>query len=364
MQQWARLVACSVASLVASLALPVVAHAAPLYSLRVIEPPEAGTETEGMSLNDRGEVAGELYRPNLPSGAFFWDGTGAARELPPSSGHGIAINNRGEVVGFSNDGPFLWSAAGGTRILPVPEGFNDFAPEDVNDAGTIIGRSSRGTGKATEGGLVRRLADGTTQFAAGFYPHGWPSDSMNRHGAVAGSAMVSQPFTGGAIWEPDGTLRPIPDAGNVSVINDDGWYAGTYQVGDESGPALWSPDGRRMQVPFVPGAEVSTQWINGINNRRELVGYLNHTNHDDDAFYWSEATGTIDLQNFLDESGQGWDLQLAVDINESGQILAWAWRGQKGGGRYGVLLTPVPEPTAFLGAGIPLALLSCRRPRG
>ncbi|HZN69256.1 MAG TPA: PEP-CTERM sorting domain-containing protein [Tepidisphaeraceae bacterium] len=358
MQQWARLVACSLASL----ALPVAAHAAPLYSLRVIEPPEAGTETQGMSLNDRGEVAGVLYRPNLPGGAFFWDGTGPARELPPTYGQGIAINNRGEVVGNSNDGPFLWSAAGGTRILPAPEGFNDFAPEDVNDAGTIIGRSSRGTGKATEGGLVRRLADGTVGFAAGFYPHRWPSDSMNQRGAVAGAVTMGQPFTGGAIWEPDGTLRPVPDA-NVSVINDDGWYAGSYHGEDDPGLALWSPEGRRVHVPYVPGAEVSSQIINGINNRRELVGYLNHTNHDDDAFYWSEATGTIDLQNFLDESGRGWDLQLAVDINESGQILAWAWRGQKGGGRVGVLLTPVPEPSALLGVGIALILLSNRRPR-
>src|SRR5687767_8806460 len=107
---------------------PCVAAAAPLYSLRPIEAPADVDEVSVASVNDLGQVTGTLVRYNHSNRAFYWDGSGPVREIPVDHAHGTSINNRGEVVGISNDGPFVWTAAAGLRFLPVPAGYDEFAP--------------------------------------------------------------------------------------------------------------------------------------------------------------------------------------------------------------------------------------------
>jgi probable HAF family extracellular repeat protein len=74
--------------------------------------------SEGLGINDRGEVVGRSSRADGSSGAFLWrDGTmidlGALTGAPRSEA--FAINNRGQVLGEINHGddystrqPVVW----------------------------------------------------------------------------------------------------------------------------------------------------------------------------------------------------------------------------------------------------------------
>ena len=119
------------------------------------------------------------------------------------------------------------------------------------------------------------------------------------------------------LWRPDGTIVPIPDAGEA-----------------------------RVQSPLA------------INNDGVVVGYVERWDSVRDAFVWTEADGTLDLQSLLDASGAGWDLNYATDINEAGQIIG---RGQYQGRLLGFVLTPVPEPTGAALCAVGCAALLTRR---
>lgn len=328
-------------AVVGMLLLSCAAQAAPRYSVRAIETPDAVDDVSAVALNDRGEVTGTLVRYNVDNRAFFWDGTGPARLLPVESGHGVGVNNRGEVVGISNDGPFVWSASAGVRILQTAPGSGEIQPFDINDAGTVAG-IAYGDPPGGNPQAFRLYPDGRLETTRGTRFAGWTADAINAGGAVIGTYFSGPP--GGAVWEPDGTFRLLPGASRATAINDRGEVAGNwYGEGDSGGTALWRADGTLVKIPPMPGADVATQNPYGINNDGVVVGYLNHSNHADDAFIWTEADGIHDLQALLDESGAGWDLHFAVDVNESGQIVG---RGSYQGRIQGFLLTPVPEPAA------------------
>lgn len=339
----------------ALIGLSSVGRAEPRYSVRAIETPQNVDIVDAVSLNDRGEVAGTLVRYNRPNEAFFWDGSGPARVLPVDYGHGTAINNRGEVVGFSNDGAFLWSADGGLRILSPPAGYTEFQPFDINDDGTTAGLVYGDSGGIT----VRRRADGTIDTLPGISFTGWSGDTINGGGAIVGTIRDAPRQVGAGVWEPGGAFRLLPSGSTANAINDRGEVAGTWFDGKTGGTAFFRADGTLARIPDMPGAEVSSQTPYGINNAGVVVGYLNRSDHSNDAFLWTEADGTLDLQDLLDGSGADWELEFALDVNETGQIIG---RGIYDGRLQGFLLTPVPEPRV-LGLCVPLLAATLLRRR-
>jgi probable HAF family extracellular repeat protein len=343
------------------------ASAAPRYTVTRIDPGPGNTEARPAAINDSGLITGHIDKgppgsdngPNVP---FVWNGSGPLRELP-ATGFGVAVNNRGEVLGgsgaFGGGGVFVWSEAGGMRPIAPPAGRELTGPRDINDDGTVVVEFFD-PATTSINGTARRRADGTFEEVQGFRPS-FRTEVINASGAVVGS---------GAVWGADGVVRALstPPGGqghNGLAINDAGLVAGTYSIEHEgsfrSAMAVWRPDGSVIAVPLMPGVDVASQEPLGINNLGQVVGYTNLTNHDNDAFYWSEAEGSIDLQTLLDPSAAGWDLQWATDINEAGQIIGVATF--QDGGFQGVLLTPVPEPAAPLVAAFLCLFLTARRGR-
>ena len=338
------------------------ASAAPRYTVTRIDPGPGRAEARPAAINDSGLITGHVQGPsgNGPNVPFVWNGSGPLRELP-ATGFGVSVNNRGEVLGgsgaFGGGGVFVWSEAGGMRPISPPAGRELTGPRDINDAGTIVVEFFD-PGTQSINGTARRRADGTFEEVQGFRPS-FRTEVINGSAAVVGS---------GGVWGADGVVRPLADVpggqgGNGLAINDAGLVAGTYSVEQEgsfrSAMAVWRADGSVIAVPLIAGVDVASQEPLGLNNAGQVVGYTNLTNHDNDAFYWSEAEGTIDLQTLLDSSAAGWDLQWATDINEAGQIIGVATF--QGGGFQGVLLTPVPEPSLPGAAMFIAAVVMLRR---
>jgi hypothetical protein len=335
-------------------ALPCLAHAAPLYSLTPIESGNVGATLYPTSMNNRGHVAGYFNRNAAGSLArpFAWYGAGPARELavPPGTADSVfayGINNLGEVVGRIGNDSVIWSADGGVRIVAPPAGYTLISGTDLNDAGTLLTEASNGPSGAQS--AFRRHADGSVEELPGFHPA-----ALNQRGAAVGIDQV---------WEADGTVRTLtsPDGPAYGFdINDAGWVAGKVVVGDVGSPAVWRQGGLLTVIPLPAHGDEDNGNAYGINNNGEVVGEGFHN-----AIYWSEAEGLVDLQTRLDASGAGWVLNYAVDINDTGQVLAFAGREGVGGAEfYSVVLTPVPEPSAAMAlATFFFAAVRCRRCR-
>jgi probable HAF family extracellular repeat protein len=117
-----------------------------------------GNDAAALFLNEPGQVAGFAYTnaaPNPTTGVptidpFLWDKTNGMQDLGTlggTFGEPTALNNRGEVIGFSNlsgdqsTDPFLWRQGRlidlGTNTL----GGRPLTADAINDAGEVVGQS-------------------------------------------------------------------------------------------------------------------------------------------------------------------------------------------------------------------------------
>ena len=100
---------------------------------------------------------------------------------------------------------------------------------------------------------------------------------------------------------------------------------------------LWHPGEEPVEIG-LPGA-VGGSAPEGLNNAGMIVGSSNFGVPR--AFVWTQDWGALDLNDMLDETGEGWQLTNAFDVNDRGQIVG---QGLYQGQLRGFLLTPVPEP--------------------
>jgi len=294
-----------------------------------------------------------------------------------------AINNRGEVVGWADSAvyeaihPFLWTESTGMTDLGTLGGSWGWATA-INDAGQIAGSS---------------IPTGGTDLQAFIYENGAMSSlgtlghpasharSINSQGQVVGisyihggvsqaflwqnGVMVGLPSSGGfstdawgindlghivgrrslqdenraCIWL-DGVVYDLPDLGETnslaSDINENGQIAGI--VGWPCQNALWD-EGEVTSLPNLPGY-VGSLNAPSINSEGVVVNEL-WTGRSQHAVLWEDGVG-YDLNDLIPPDS-GWVLELAIDINDVGQIVG---QGYHDGVTRAFLLNPVPEPAA------------------
>ncbi len=84
----------------------------------------------------------------------------------------------------------------------------------------------------------------------------------------------------------------------------------------------------------------------GINDAGFVVGYSQASSGPIAGFVWDATNGMRDLNLLLDPSGSGWHINIAVAINNLGQITGAA--RSPSGDTHAFLLTPVPEPSSLI----------------
>lgn len=244
----------------------------------------AGTSARANAINDSGQVVGY-------SGGFatLWQ-DGQPEDLGTLGDVGTreayAINNAGQVVGMSGLLPFLWSRATGIQGLSALSGSSSVRA--INDAGVIAGTSN---GKPC------------------VYSPG------------AGLTYITTPFISVVV-------KDINDSGQVLL------KAPSTIIGPSS---VWQ-DGQLSILPTLPGYDIPVG--NDINNRGQVVGTCGKQGGLQPVC-WSEADGIQALPALAGSrdypyavndhcviAGCGWDL--ATDTRH---LLIW---------------TPVPEPSSIL----------------
>ncbi len=268
-----------------------------------------GSHAYVVGVNDAGTMAG-AYSPNPLKSRFasaVFAG-GRARILGgfPSGQRGYslsqaeAINQRGQVVGVSNNQAFFWDGKRLRRLAP-PVGYGAADASAVNDRGQAAGKGDRGLPGKTRthallwdvGGHVKDLGvlPGYTESVA---------RAVNNNGQVAGWAGATGGTPGRRL-----TFR--------------------YQA------FLWQ-NGHMRGLGSIP--RIHDSKASAINNRGQVVGNAYYRT-DEAALLWQN--GRVYELNTLVPRGTGWKLQNALGINDHGQIVG---NGIHNGIRRGFLLTP------------------------
>jgi probable HAF family extracellular repeat protein len=231
---------------------------------------------------------------------------------------------------------------------------------DVNDRGQVVGSAETGVNghrhalRTTPSGIFDAAAD------LGTFPGGFSSiaNSINRTGQVTGGAdKFSEGLTSYRPYRtsPTGTLATAEDLGTFGgiagigwSINDSGQVAGqAHLTGNLVQHAFRSsPNGQPVVLEDLGTLGGSDSFARGINSLGVVVGA-------------SQAEGNAEVLAFVfdtqmrslsDLVPSGWKIQYANGINDAGQIIGYG-RFQ-GGLAHAVLLSPVPEPSAWLLAGL------------
>ena len=305
-----------------------------------------GATSSAGGISDNGWIAGTADRADGTQHAFLWR-KGEMRDLGTlpggTSSSGVAVNERGDVVGSSvtEDSPLgratLWPRHGDPIDLGTFGGTISSAT-DINNRGEVVGLA--GAQFDTEP-LAFRWRGGPLEMLGNL--GGGPfsrAAAINQRGQIVGDSLVFDPSSGfatHAFLYDDGTMTDLgvvegADNSTATDINDRGWVVGGDFLGLH--PFLYR-DGTMTDLGFA-GTPLA------INNRGALVGSLCvdppacNVSH---AFLYEN--GVLTDLNALLPAGSGWVLTTAGDINDRGEIVG---TGTHDGVQRAYLLAPGSKP--------------------
>lgn len=307
--------------------------------------------SEALGINEAGVVVGHTS----PGHAFVWTRSGGRQVLPalgPNDiGHVSAtaydINNKGAIVGASTAPGLdhrratLWPRDRRPMNLgilgPPPfRGMLGSVANAINDGGEVVGESTSapaGYNHAFRWTAASGMQDlgvlGGDQFGNAFSR----ATDINKRGVIVGRSTIDAPneVARAVSWTRRGgpvDIAPSLDYSDAWAINDRSWVAGSAIDLDVSGAEaalLWAGSLRILNLGTGPvgfdGGEFAHAF--GVSEAGHVVGTMSSPTHPfAAAFLWTRATGTkVDLNDLLDETGAGWRVVRAEDVNRKGEIV-------------------------------------------
>ncbi|HWB54946.1 MAG TPA: hypothetical protein VG722_12160 [Tepidisphaeraceae bacterium] len=319
-----------------------------------------------LGINDSSQIAGVLE--NGIASAVTW--TAGVTTLIPSTlpqSSGASINNAGEIVGGtldaqSNEEGFIWNSTTGfvSPISPPEQSFFG----TVNNLGQIGGFYAN----PTESGMTAAIwnPDGTVTSLPALpgADNNTVVDLNDLGQAVGTSSPSSTGLPHAVLWQNGNAIDLTPNSpdSTANAINNEGQIVGTYDIPENgTAPYIWDTTHGLTNLPNVSASTLTDPA--DINDQGQIVGDITVIvpggSYVGFASLWEN--GMLYDLNDLIPVHSGWDLQYTFAINNSGQIVG---TGTYNDQQEGFLLTPIPEPAAFILATGFYLLTSPRRSRG
>lgn len=295
-----------------------------------------GPSAYGGAVNDLGQVAGvsEVSPDGSVTHAFRWSAATGMVDLTPAvkqNSTAADINKHGQVAGtlLGTDGVathgFLWSPQTGPLSIGVLDAYSWATA--MNDAGAIVGYGGADSPQGvlgflwTRAGGIRNVGTLPEEFTLA-------ADVNNLGHVVGATPFVNEPFpyyVHAFLWTPQ--TGPI-DLGtgstfesSASAVNDHDMVVGRvrdFHIFDHG--FVWT---RAMGLlEFAAGHPEIGTYVGGLNNLDQVVG-----GYDDWAFFWTRASGLVDLNTRLVGAPAGFRLTGASAISDNGMIVANANTG-------------------------------------
>jgi len=309
-----------------------------------------GTNSGANAINEHGQVVGFTA-----AGAVVWNGTSPTLLAGLLGGDqngstATGINGAGQIVGVN-----AWGAAaawnGATQTPLEPGNSNAWG---INDAGQSVGMSRQGQAV---------VWNGATRTVLSPTPGGGKAYAINNGGEIAGcDCSPDQYFSQAVVWNAgvETVLGGTWSSSNGSAalgLNEAGQVVGYGTTHATMVPVLWNG----TTPTILPTLGTRPSRAKAINDAGLIVGIS--AGH---AALWS-GDAVTDLNTFLGatDRAEGWYLQSANDINDFGVIVGIEANSVTGATR-AFELSPVPEPgsLALAFAGLGLLGLVARRKRG
>jgi len=311
----------------------------------------AGDDTIATAINNNGVAVG-----SSGSQAFVWDSDHGIRALARGCS-ASAVNDKNQVLVYEY-GPG-WSQ--GVILSPtapdivVPQGeYMNVSGQRINNLGHVAG--TLGTYVTTENGedaaTHAMFWDGGVEVTdlgdlSGLSGRMGIGMAVNDRDTVVGYARRADNREHAFFWDIRTGIHDLGTLGGdrsfATDINSAGYIVGASENGDYSDPYdpgqrayLWFDD--KMSELDSQGKNANA---NAINNHNVIVGAM-ETVYSVRAVSWQDGLMT-DLNDLI-APGTGWELQVARDINDKGQIVG---SGLLDGQKRAFLLQPVPEPSSM-----------------
>jgi uncharacterized membrane protein len=305
------------------------AYAGYKYSVLPYYPGDAPPYNTAADINNAGQVVGTLVTPANPK-ATVWSPSGTVEQVRPGGVYdfGNAINDKGEVAGGYEEGPYVHafaspysdSSLGGVAASnPEPA----TVAMDINNKGLVVGYG---------------LTDDPAPY---YYHHAVAWDGTHTTDLNPAWASISYAYgvndsnvivgvADGQAVEWNGGVATTLGAGTAYDINNAGVVAGK----SGSNAVIWNGG-----VETILGAGQA----NALNILSQVVGVSG--GH---AFLWANGKA-IDLNNFLSEADRnaGVVMEEATGINDHGWIVGNAFNPVTDAYQ-AFVLSPVPEPSTWL----------------
>jgi probable HAF family extracellular repeat protein len=325
--------------------------AKPLYRVIVL-PSLGGSRTLASAINNRGQIVGYSEAADGNCHLCLWDHEGGIEDLGPVTRALFHLNDAAQIAGttLSPNGKnlaFVWDRAQGLCLLGTLGGTESVAL-GLNNCGQVVGWSR------TAGGLKHAFVwDATTGMRDLGTPEGNEGEAraINDGGQIVG---VSDEQPGRSVlWTSNGsqvTDRQLRYLFGLSGINNHGYTAGRHSSpGGEEYMVLWRQSGAPKRLfpidhqiqcwPIINDAnqilfaEFHRRWLEPITVGRLLPSATEY-------WIWDPNRGRIPLNpQALTRRSETLEL---FDLNDNG-CLVGRLSGLRQSYTHGVLLEPIPE---------------------
>src|SRR5215469_18413143 len=222
----------------------------------------SGTGSEGVAINDSGEVVGVSETKAGTSDAFLSNGKTMTDLGPTSQFYPHGINDSGQIAGTCDQSSPCVDSNGTFTTLPDPPGLTCNGVTAINNNGQVLG--SCGDPSGNSHGVV--WTNGTPTVLPTLGGPYFAATAINNHGDVTGFGQTSTFAQHGFLYK-NGTMTDLGNNVFMYAINDSDVMVGNNQI---------ISNGVQQDINnLIPAGDPGINYAVGINDNGQIIAETN-----------------------------------------------------------------------------------------